>query len=62
MLTHLITTQQNNGEVLRVDKISNKNDLLNTTKPKSILLKRNFSFVLETSPDNLHGTLKSHYI
>ena len=62
MLTHLITTQQNNGEGSRMDKISNKNDLLNTTKPKSILLKRNLSFVLETSLDNLHGTLKSHYM
>ena len=34
MLTHLITTKQNNGEGSCVDKISNKNDLLNTTKLK----------------------------
>ena len=34
MLTHLITTKQNNGEGLYVDKIPNNNDLLNTIKLK----------------------------
>ena len=38
MLTHLITAKENNGEGSCVDKISNKNDLLNATKIKELLL------------------------
>ena len=55
MLIHLITTQQNTGEVSRVEKVSNNNDLLNTTKLNSLILQRNFSFVLETCLENAYG-------